>query len=158
MRWLVMLVAFLACGPSNAQIKTAKTAQYTASVDTIYDIALATAQDNYNIGEAERENGRFLTAPQFYTAEGGRQSTGADDMVMVGPGSVRVELLVEVVATGDKQVAVTVTPRTFQVVSGSPKPRELAPDDPSLPPWVLGRADALQVAIYERAKGYTGSP
>jgi hypothetical protein len=158
MRWLVMLLVVAGCGPSNAQIKTAKTAQYTASVDTIYDIALAVAQENYNVVDAERGNGRFITAPQFYSAEGGRQSAGADDMVMVGAGSVQVQLLVEVVAADGKQVAVTVTPRTFQVVSGSPKPRELAPDDPSLPPWVLGRADALQVAIYERAKGYASSP
>ena len=38
------------------------------------------------------------------------------------------------------------------MLSGSPKPRELKPDDPFLPPFVLGRADELQFEIYERAQ------
>jgi hypothetical protein len=46
-----------------------------------------------------------------------------------------------------------VTPQTFQVLSGSPKPRELMPDDPYLPPFVLGRADELSFEIYDHARG-----
>jgi hypothetical protein len=28
------------------------------------------------------------------------------------------------------------------------------PDDPNLPPWVHGRADALSLAIYDKAKSH----
>jgi hypothetical protein len=32
--------------------------------------------------------------------------------------------------------------------------RELELGDPSLPPWVLGRADHLSLAIYDRTKSF----
>ena len=49
---------------------------------------------------------------------------------------------------------IAVTPRTWQYLAGSPQMRELAPEDPNLPPFVHGRADALAVAIHDRAKGF----
>jgi hypothetical protein len=155
---LLLLAAVVACGPSSAQLKAAKTAQYKASAQTVYDIALAVAQEDYQVTEADAANGRFITRPQFYSKEGGRQSAGAGDFVQTTPGSVRLQLFVEVVGVGDGKVAVTVTPRTLQIVGGSPKPRELEPDDPDLPPWVLGRVDSLQLAIHERATPYLASP
>jgi hypothetical protein len=51
-----------------------------------------------------------------------------------------------------------VTPITLQALAGSPKPRELKPDDPYLPPWVLGRADQLQFEIYDRARSLVAAP
>jgi hypothetical protein len=36
--------------------------------------------------------------------------------------------------------------------------RELAAEDPNLPPFVKGRADALAIAIYERTRGYAIAP
>lgn len=155
---IVAVIALAACGPSGRLVKTAKRAQYKASGQTIYDVAVDVALASYDIAERDETNFTFVTKPQFYNAEGGRQSTGADDTVMVSAGSVRLQLLVEVVPVDDSHVTVKVTPRTVQVVSGSPKPRELAPDDPGLPPWVLGRADALTVAVYERAQRYIASP
>jgi hypothetical protein len=67
---------------------------------------------------------------------------------------VRVVFHVKLVPSGAERFAIEVTPDTLQVVDGSPQPRHLAPDDPYLPPFVLGRADALALAIYERAKPY----
>jgi hypothetical protein len=79
--------------------------------------------------------------------------------VQVRGGSVRVTLHVKVIETAEHQVSVTVTPETYQVVAGSPQPRKLAPDDPYLPTFVTGRAEALTLAIYERAKPYlTAAP
>jgi hypothetical protein len=77
-------------------------------------------------------------------------------MVQVRDGSVRVTLHVKVIEGADHRVSVVVTPETFQVLQGSPKPRELKPDDPYLPAFVTGRADALVLAIHERAKRYAG--
>lgn len=151
-----VVLAVVACGPSNTQIRTAKLAEYRAPAPTIYALALAAASVDYKIGDADGA-GRFVTVPQFYNREGGRESAGAGDVVQVRAGSVRLELVVTIVDRVERS-SVVITPRTFEVVSGSPKPRELAPDDPNLPPWVTGRADALAVAIYERAKGYTAGP
>ena len=45
-------------------------------------------------------------------------------------------------------------PKTFQHISGSPKPRELAPDDPNLPGWVQGRVETLYVEIHKSLQKY----
>ena len=151
MRWLVMLMVVLGCGPSSKQVKLAKTAQYTASVDTIYDVALATAQENYNVTDADRAKARFITAPQLYSDKGARLVGASEDDRPEG--AVRLQLRVEVTRAGDNQVKVTVKPR---VVASGARARELA--DADLPAWAFERADELQLAIHDRAKGYTGTP
>jgi hypothetical protein len=155
MKWMIVLMLAVAgcTGASSAHIATAKTAEYRASSGAIFDLAIQAAQENYKLGEIDGPGKRFITAPQFYNAEGGRESAGAGDVVQIRQGSVRVQLMVEVFEQGEI-ARVAITPRTLQVVAGSPKPRELRADDPNLPPWVHGRVDALYVAIYDRAKKF----
>ena len=95
-----------------------------------------------------------MTQPKWYGPEGDLESPGAGGYVQLRDRSVQVAFIVKVERFGGGDVAVTVTPRTFQEISGSPKPRELAPDDPNLPPWVHGRADQLALDIYNKAKPY----
>lgn len=151
MRLVLLVVLAMACGPSTAQITAAKTATY-ASRDQIFEIAAKVAQENYKLGQVDLEGRRFVTEPQMYSPEGGRQSPGAGGFVHMSDRSVQLSLIVEVLPAQPRGAVVVITPKTFQVISGSPKPRELAPDDPNLPPWVLGRVDALAVAIHERGK------
>jgi hypothetical protein len=150
------LVLLVACGASNAEIHTAKLASYDAAPAQLLALAEEAARENYQIGA--RDGDGFATVPRFYSREGGLESAGAGDVVQVRAGSVRVTLHVKVVEGADHRIAVAVTPETFQVVEGSPQPRELKPDDPYLPAFVTGRADALALAIYERAKGYATAP
>ncbi|MDX2091847.1 MAG: hypothetical protein SFX73_28555 [Kofleriaceae bacterium] len=145
------------CGPSSAQIKTAKAAQYKAPPATILDLAVQVAQRTYRIGEVDPQGVRFATAPQFYTKEGGRISATNEftgDFVRAKEGDVQLMLVVEVLPTQAERVMVNITPKTMQVVSGSPQPRPLLPTDPDLPPWIHGRVNALAVAIYDAAKQY----
>jgi hypothetical protein len=156
MKWLVLvfLLVVAACGgPSTAEVKSAKTAQYTASPQALYDVAVQVAQQDYKIGRNDPATLVFATEEQMYSANGGRQSAGAGGVIQYSEGSVVLSLVVEVVKT-ERGHAVVVTPKTFQVVAGSPQPRELAPDDPNLPGWVSGRVDALAVGIYEAAKSH----
>ncbi len=154
MKWFVIVVIVLAssaCGPSTAEIRTAKSARYAADPSALFDIALQVTQRDYKIDEVDAPNVRFSTTPQIYSPEGGRQSPGAGGFVNMSDRSVMLALIVEIRPT-DAGHVIAVTPRTFQMISGSPKPRELAPDDPNLPGWVHGRVDALTVAIHEAAK------
>ena len=156
MRYVIAL-ALLACGPSGKEMQTAKLAHYHASPAQLLQIAQEVAAEKYKIGQVDADQATFITMPRFYSSEGDLESAGAEGWVQVRPGSVRVELIVAVVATDNDQM-ITVTPRTFQVVSGSPQPRELKPDDLGLPPWVHGRADQLALDIYERAQPYVVAP
>lgn len=149
---VLVMIAVMACGgPGAGEVLKAKSAQYSSQPATLYDIAFQVAQQDYKIGATDPASGMFETKPQMYSPEGGRQSAGAGDMVQYTDRSILLSLVVEIVKT-ERGHAVVVTPRSFQMVAGSPQPRELKPDDPSLPGWVTGRVDALAVAIYDAAK------
>jgi hypothetical protein len=151
MRIVMALLVVAACGASSAEIKTAKTATYNAQPDKILQLAIEVARESYKVGAVDPAKHVFATEPRMYSREGGLEGQGAEGWVRAREGSVLVQLVVEIVETGGR-VAVSVTPHTLQMVAGSPQPRELKPDDPYLPQFVVGRADALAVAIYERAK------
>lgn len=158
MKYLV-LVALIsvaaACGPSSAELRTAKTATYHASLQEMFKLAIEAASEDYKIGQIDEQAAAFSTQEQWYSKEGGRQSIGAGDYVHIEGGSVNVHFIVRLTEMSDKSIVVTVTPKTFQHVGGSPQPRELKPDDPNLPGWVSGRTESLQLAIYNHAKQYT---
>lgn len=155
MKYLVLVAWIAACGPSSAEIRTAQTATYQTSAADMYKVALQTAAEDYKIGETDEEHAVFATVPQWYSPEGGRQSAGAGDFVQLDDRSVQLSLVVEVTELASDRVTVQVTPVTMQHLSGSPRPRELKPDDPNLPGWVTGRAESLQLAIYNHAKQFT---
>jgi hypothetical protein len=157
----VLAAAVSSCGPSSTQIKDAKSAEYKAQPKQVLDVALQVAQQTYKIGAIDPDALKFATAPQWYSKEGGRISPnneGGGDFVNAGGGDVQLTLIVAVHLVPRDRVVVSVTPKTYELVSGSPQPRELTPDDPNLPPWVLGRVDALAVEIHKHAKVYIEKP
>jgi len=154
MKKLLFVALLVACGPSAAELKTAKTTTYRMNARDMLALAEDVAQQTYPIGSVNEGEHSFMTQPRFYGPEGDLESPGAGGFVQMRDRSVEVSFIVEVVEYGGGDVAVTVTPKTFQVISGSPKPRELAPDDPNLPPFVHGRADQLAIDIYNKAKPY----
>lgn len=156
--WSVLIVGAMACGASSAELHTAKTAIYNGDPRKIMEIALEVTRETYKVGEIDAATMSFITEPKFYSREGDLESPGVGDFVHLRAGSVQVQFVVEVTTTADQQSVVSVTPRTFQVIGGSPKPRELRPDDPYLPTFVTGRADSLALAIYDRAKPFVAAP
>ncbi len=154
---LALALGLAACGPNAAELKTAKTTTYKMKTSDMVQLAMDVTKDQYPIGDVDEENHSFITQPRFYGPEGDLQSPGAGGFVQMQDKSVQVSFIVQVVEFGGGDVGVTVTPKTFQVLAGSPKPRELAPDDPNLPPFVLGRADSLALDIYKEAKPYAYS-
>lgn len=153
-----VLLAFAACGPSNSELRTAKTATYNADGSQLFAIAEQAAGDqNYKIGSVDEGHYTFETIPKWYTSEGDLRSAGADDYTLIHNQSVKVSFVVAVTNTAPGQFTVSVTPHTWQYLAGSPQLRPLDPEDPNLPPWVRGRADTLSLDIYDRAKGFAVS-
>ena len=154
MNKLLLALLLAACGPSAAELKTAKTTTYKMSAHDMLSLAEDVAQETYPIGKVDEQEAAFVTQPRWYGPEGDLESPGAGGYVQLRNRSVQVAFIVKVVELAGGDVAVTVTPKTFQEIIGSPQPRELAPDDPNLPPWVHGRADQLAIDIYNKAKPY----
>jgi hypothetical protein len=155
-RTALVAAALVACGPSSQQIATARDARYNTDPATIFEHAQAAAQANYHkIGEADPVKGAFITLGKWYSADGQSQSAGVGDTVLVDDGSLYVQLLVQVGRESEGgPVVVIVTPVVERFRMGVAQREKLRPDDPSLPGWVHGKADALTLAIYERAKQY----
>ena len=145
MRAMIVILLLVACGPSSSELRTIKTTVYSDRGDAAQLLALADVDDGHLT---------FETQPKFYSPEGDLQSEGAGGYTHVDHHSVQVSFIVSVQETADHQYVFTVAPRTWQYLAGSPQMRELAPEDPNLPPFVHGRADALAVAIHDRAKGF----
>jgi hypothetical protein len=161
MRGVLLVLMVAACAASDAEVMTAKSAVYQADGAQIFQLAEQGAMDeNYKIATTDDGHLTFETLGRFYSPTGDLQSEGADGYVTAGNHSVKVSFIVAIQQVGNNQFAVSVKPRTWQLLAGSPQMRELAPNDPSLPPWVLGRADHLQLAIYDRTKGFAvaGAP
>jgi hypothetical protein len=154
-----VLLAFAACGPSNSELRTAKTAVYNTDGSRLFAIAEQAAGDeNYKLGAVDDGHLTFETVPKWYSPEGDLQSAGAENYTQVDNHSVKVSFVIAVTSTGPNQYVVTVKPHTWQYIAGSPQLRPLEPEDPNLPPWVLGRADTLSLSIYDRAKGMAVQP
>jgi hypothetical protein len=134
-------------------VKTARTATYNAEPAKLLEVALDAARGSYKIAGVDQAHFTFITQTRVYSPEGDLESAGAENFVQARDRSVAVQFIVQVEGEPHRAV-ITVTPKTLQILSGSPQPRELKPDDPGLPPFVRGRADALAYAIYSRAKSF----
>lgn len=161
MRLALSFLLFLgvsACGPSMAEVKRAKTAEYSLQTDQLLDIAMQVAQRQYKINAFDLKSATFDTVAQWYSAEGMRRGTAnegnGDYVVNMHDKDIELSLIVEVVPGPGGHSAVSVTHHTFQLLAGSPQPRPLAEGDPNVPPWVIGRVDALSLDIYNAAKKY----
>jgi hypothetical protein len=148
----VLLFVVAACGPSSAQIKTARTARYTATPHTVFAAAIDACKENGGIDEYDEGRTVVFTRSKWYQRDGSSEPTTGDDQQLVSGGSVLVSLMVEVKSDGDARW-VEITPLVLEHVSGSPQPREIAPGDPSMPGWVDGKVDNLYVAIHDKLKG-----
>ncbi|MFT3691755.1 MAG: hypothetical protein QM831_01355 [Kofleriaceae bacterium] len=154
MRNAIALVVLGACAASTAELNTAKTARYKVDGAQLLQMSEQAAADkNYKIGAVDDGHLQYETVPKWYSAEGDLETAGADDYTTIRPHSVRVSFVVQISQADSNDFVVTVTPHTWQFV-GTPQLRPLEPADPNLPPWVKGRADALNLAIYDVAKGY----
>jgi hypothetical protein len=160
MRAAVVLAVWAgACGPSSAQVRSAKTASYEADPIQLMELAASAARDeHYQIGDVNPQELTFITRARMYSPEGDLESPGAEGFIQSRPGSVFVSFVVHIVEGEMGRKCIVVKPHTLQMVQGSPKPRELDPEDPNLPGFVKGRADALALAIYQRAKRFLVQP
>jgi hypothetical protein len=151
----LVVCALAACGASDTEIRNARTATYRASPSEIFAIAKQSVTElGYAIAQGDELAWKLVTAPKFFGPEGDSETPGAEGFVHLRDRSVQVQFVVQVIITAEHKAAVLVTPVTFQKLGWSPKPRELAPDDPYLPPFVNGRADAIAVDIHQRARRY----
>jgi len=139
-----LLSIVCACGASAAQIKTARTSHYDVAASAVFEAAMAAAQENGGVAEHNAEHQALRTKSR---------SSGSHRLGT----AFTVSLLIQV-NSREGETWVEITPLGRQRVSGSPQPRELAPDHPATPGWVKGWIDKLYLAIHARLKAHALPP
>lgn len=158
---LVLALLLAACGgPSTGTVQQARAAHYTVRAQAAFDQAIQGAQDQkWQIDEADPQQLGFRTNAKWFEPDGTSEDRSTeDDAAWVTDGSILLAFVVYVRGT-DGDCWVEIKPLVYEKVGGSPQPRQLTIDDPSMPGWVHGKLDNLTVSIHERLKAHmVGAP
>lgn len=146
-------MVWFACGPTAAEIKTAREATYDVSPREIYVVAEQETTAWYVIGERMPDELVFATAPQWFTDSG--RASKAPDAEQKKAGNMQVSFAVLVTAEGSgSRVLVSASAIDYDV--DKPEPRQL--EEGALPKWINDRVDKLRVKIHKRVQAMRAAP
>lgn len=158
---LVLALLLAACGgPSTADVRQARAAHYTVRALAAFDQAIQGAQDaQWQVDESDPQRLGFRTNAKWFEPDGTSEDRSDDDnAAWVVDGSILLAFVVYVKGS-DGDCWIEINPLVYEKVGGSPQPRQLTIDDPSMPGWVHGKLDNLYVAIHSRLKAHmVGAP
>lgn len=153
MRSLALLELFASitttsCGPSAAELRLAKSAVYDDSPQSVFARAVAaTLHKHYEIGIVDCKRLVFTTRRRLYLSDGSALTPATPQNMLRenGPG-VAVVFGVEITPTTGDRATVVVRPRAWV---GGAFGREVDADDPTMPGFIVDRADALSLEIHD---------
>jgi hypothetical protein len=145
-------LALVACGPSSAQIKTARTARYHSTASATFQAAVsALASNDYKVAAADPVSGKARTVDRWYEYDGTYVAKDSQDQIVTKDKMIDLTIQVAVVADGDA-FRVEVTPYAMQFRDGYSQLTELKPDDPAMSGWISGKVDNIYISIYDALK------
>lgn len=149
---VVAVFAFVACGPSSAQIRTARTARYKTTASAAFQAGMsALSANDYKVAAADPVAGKARTVVRAYEADGTYAARNSDDEVAPKDGMVFLAIDIAVVPDGDA-FRVEVTPLAEQFRNGYAKTFPLGPEDPAMAGWITGKVDNIYLSIHEALK------
>jgi len=153
------VVSLSACGPSAAELKAARDARYKGPPAELFAAAERAAVDeHYKIGDQDTSVGAFATIDKWYGREGDARTTGAGDTVQLDDGSIQLAFVVRFVGADGGAFTIDIEPVVHRYVSGRSNFDNVEPGDPTMPTWVMGKEDALRVAIHDHLKQWSITP
>jgi hypothetical protein len=148
------VAAVVSCGPSAAQVKTAREARYKGDPATLYAAAKAATESDYKIAVSDDAAHMLRTEGRWYTPDGQLDKTRGSDISRLQENSINFVVIVRLIKADNDAYTVSVEPVAQRLRGLSSAPEQLDMKDPSVPGWVHGKVDSLQLAIHERLKGY----
>ncbi|MEJ7598576.1 MAG: hypothetical protein WKG01_11765 [Kofleriaceae bacterium] len=155
MRILIVLAVavVVACGPSGKDMAGAKTAHYRGDQLVLFAAARSATEAKYKLATSDETTLRVVTEGRWYSPEGLGLTATMDNLGNVPDRSIFLSLALQLMAA-DAGFVIAVSPTILRYHEGRPNPDKLASDDPSLPGWVTGRVDQLQLAVHEALRSY----
>jgi hypothetical protein len=140
----------LACGPSSAEIKRARTAHYSCEYEQVFKAAFDEVQAQQPpIERADPERGFIMTDFRWHDTNGLRKKRGA---AVIGEGDVGLAISISI----EKRTPgwfLTGEPYVFTHVVGSPRGQEIGRDHGDWPAWADTKVDKLLIGINQRLAG-----
>jgi hypothetical protein len=148
---LLVLVA-ASCGPSAAQLKKAREAEYpmSAAADVYAAAREAMLAQGYEIAGEDPQRGIIVSTWRWYTKEGMAKKTGN---AVIEDGAASFRIGVELGRGPRGGIIVHVDGGAQGYTTGSPVAQRFEHGDPREPWWVQGKIDSLTLAIYDRLQG-----
>jgi hypothetical protein len=144
----VLAAALLSsCGPSSAEIKSARTAHYSCDYEQVFKAAFEEAQAQQPpIARADPERGVIVTDFRWHDENGLRKKRGA---AIIGEGDVglAIALAIERRTPG---WFISGEPFIFTHLVGSPRGQEIGRDHGDWPAWADTKVDKLLIGIHQR--------
>jgi hypothetical protein len=153
---LVLALALSAsCGPSSAELKTARDTTYQAPPATLFAAAKAATQAaHYDIKLEDPDNMKLVTDPKWYTPEGQPDASVGNNISQYQQDSINLGFVVELPKSGADSYKLSITRVVLRKHGLSSNPETMDPEDPAVPPWVAGKASALELGIHDALKPY----
>jgi hypothetical protein len=148
-----VLALVVACAPSAAELKTARATMYKAPPATLFATMKAVTEDSYKTAISDENALALKTEASWYTPEGQMDTMRGGNLARLQNTSINLSLLVRLVKADADSYTVSVEPIALRLGLGS-KPERVDPSDPSVPGWVTGKVESLQVSIYQALKRY----
>lgn len=150
-------VVAVSCGPSAGQVKTAREARYKGDPATLYAAVKAATESRHKIATSDEAALALQTEGRWYTPEGQVDTARGENLARLQQNSINFSVLVRLVKGDTDSYTVSVEPIALRMSGPSSQPEPLDLKDPSVPGWVHGKADSLQLDIHERLKPYAVS-
>jgi hypothetical protein len=153
---LSMTVALASCAGSNANVKVAQDAHYKADPVTLFAGAKAATSD-YKVVSSDDGAFTFQTEGVWYTPEGQVDRAPGQNIARLQDMSINFAVVVKVVKADADTYKVDVVPIALRKQGLVSKPETLDMNDASVPGWVHGKLESIQLAIYDKLKGYAAT-
>lgn len=157
--FVLATLTLVACGPSSAQIKTARTARYDVTASAAFQAGVAALKANdYKVTQVDPVAGRALTEARWFEVDGTSLSRDSDGRPqMTSAGAIELALEIGVVADG-AAFFVQVIPHVLQHRAGYSAPLAIKEGDGAMPGWVSGKVDNVYLSIYDALKANAAVP
>jgi hypothetical protein len=154
---LVLALALTAsCGSSSSELKTARDTTYKAPAATLFAAAkAATTGARYKIKLEDPDAMKLATEPVWYTPDGQADlGSVGNNISQYQEDSIDLGFVVELPKAGADSYKLSVTRIVLRKHGLSSNPETMDPEDPAVPPWVAGKASALELSIHDALKPY----
>lgn len=151
---VLMLLLFVSCGASPAEVKAARDTTYSAEPVTLFNELKAATEQTYKIAAVDETTFAIRTAGRWYTPEGQVDTKAGTNPSSVQDKSINLAVLVGIVRADSRSYKVIIEPIVLRKNGLSSAPEALKMTDPTVPGWVRGKLDSLQVEIHHRLERY----